>query len=152
MSRCARLKSYGCLFVLAGGVMVGYGLSLSKMVRPEVVLSFLRFEDLGLLLVLGGAVTVALLAYQLAPRLMRKPLAAPVFGEHPSVLNARTLGGAAIFGIGWGMCGVCPGPAIAGLGTGNWPLLLSLAGMLAGAYVQGRYFGEAPLEGVQSRN
>lgn len=146
------MKKLAFLFVLAGGLMVGYGLSVSMMVRPEIVLSFLRFEDFGLLLVLAGAAGVALLAYQLAPRLMRKPLAAPVFGVHPSVLNARTLGGAAIFGLGWGMCGVCPGPALAGLGTGNWPLLFSLAGMLAGAYVQGRYFGEAPLEGVQSRS
>lgn len=136
------MKKLAFLFVLGGGLMVGYGLSLSTMVRPEVVLSFLRFEDFGLLLVLGGAAGVALLVYQLAPRLMRKPLAAPAFDVHPSELNARTLGGAAIFGIGWGVCGVCPGPAIAGLGVGNWPLLLSLAGMLAGAYVQGRYFGE----------
>jgi hypothetical protein len=149
---CKRPKTYGCLFVLAGGLMAGYGLSLSGMVRPEVVLSFLRFEDMGLLLVLGGAAGTALLAYQLAPRVMRRPLAAPVFSVYSSVLNARTLGGAAIFGIGWGICGVCPGPAIAGLGAGDWSLLFSLFGMLAGAYVQGRYFGEVPLEHVQNRS
>jgi len=144
--------TYGCLFVLTGGLMAGYGLSLSGMVRPEVVLSFLRFEDMGLLLVLGGAAGTALLAYQLAPRVMRRPLAAPAFKVYTSVLNARTLVGAAIFGIGWGICGVCPGPAIAGLGAGDWSLLSALSGMLAGAYVQGRYFGEVPLERVQHRS
>ncbi len=149
---CKYPKFYGCLFVLAGGLMAGFGLSLSGMVRPEVVLSFLRFEDLGLLLVLGGASGTALLAYQLAPRLLRKPLAAPVFSIYSSVMNARTLGGAAIFGVGWGICGVCPGPAIAGLGAGDGALLFSLFGMLAGAFVQGHYFGEVPLEGARNRS
>lgn len=145
------MKKSALLYVLAGGLMAGYGLSLSTMVRPEVVLSFLRLQDLGLLLVLGGAVVVALLAFQLAPRLMRKPLAGTSFGVHFAVLNTRTLGGAAIFGIGWGICGVCPGPALAGIGTGNWPLLFALVGMLAGAYVQGRYFGDAPAGNAVAR-
>jgi hypothetical protein len=138
------MKRTGLLFVLAGGALFGYGLSLSQMVKPEVVLSFLRFEDFGLLLVLGAAAGITLFAYQLAPRVMGKPVAAASFGAHPSELNARTLGGAAIFGVGWGLSGVCPGPAIAGLGSGNWPLLLSVAGLLAGAYVQGKFFGEVP--------
>jgi uncharacterized protein len=45
--------------------------------------------------------------------------------------------GAALFGAGWGLCGVCPGPAIAGLGTGNWDLLWALAGIALGALAQG---------------
>jgi uncharacterized membrane protein YedE/YeeE len=122
-------------------MLFGAGLTLSTMIRPEVVLSFLRFADLGLLLVLGGAFAVTLVVYQLAPRVMRSPLFEKAFDTHPSVMNARTLGGAAIFGIGWGLSGVCPGPAIAGLGAGNWPLLLAVAGMFAGAWLQGRYFG-----------
>lgn len=141
------MKKSAMLFVLVGGLLGGYGLSLSTMVRPEVVLSFLRFEDLGLLLVMGGAVFVVLLTYQFVPRLMPKPLVGTSFGVHPSVLNARTIIGAAIFGIGWGICGVCPGPALAGIGTANWPLLLALIGLLAGAYVQGRFFGEASADG-----
>jgi uncharacterized membrane protein YedE/YeeE len=127
-------------WVLACGALFGFGLSLSNMVRPEIVLDFLLFRDFGLLLVLGGAVLTALLAYQLGPRLLRKPVFAPAFGQHPAALNARTLLGAAIFGAGWGLCGVCPGPAIAGLGLGEWPLLLALAGIFSGAYLQGRYF------------
>jgi uncharacterized protein len=123
--------------VLAGGVLFGFGLALSTMIQPEVVLSFLRLQDFGLLLVLGGAASVAMIGYQLAPRLMRRPAFAHAFGAHVSELNQDTLGGAAIFGIGWGLSGVCPGPAIAGLGAGNWPLLLALGGIAAGAYVHG---------------
>ena len=127
-------------FVLASGALFGFGLALSTMVKPEVVISFLLWRDMGLLLVLGGAVAVTFVAYRVIPRVMRKPWAGDVFNKHPSEMAARTLAGAAIFGIGWGLSGVCPGPAIAGLGTGNWPLLVALGGLIAGAYVQGRFF------------
>jgi uncharacterized membrane protein YedE/YeeE len=137
------MKTSALLAVLGGGILFGFGLVLSSMISPEVVLSFLRLRDFGLLLVLGGAVVVAMLAYQLAPRLMRRPLLAPQFGEHPSALNRDTILGAALFGVGWGLCGVCPGPAIAGLGAGNWPLLLTLLGIAGGAYVHGRFLGRA---------
>ena len=129
-------------WTLVSGILFGFGLALSTMVRPEVVLDFLRGRDMGLILVLGAAVVVTFIAYRLAPRLLRKPLAGDAFAVHPSVMSARTLGGAALFGIGWGLSGVCPGPAMAGLGAGNWPLALALAAMVAGAYVQGRYFGD----------
>jgi len=129
-------------FVLISGVLFGFGLALSTMVRPEVVLSFLEWHDMGLLLVLGGAVAVTFTAYHLVPRVLKKPWAGEKFGTHPSAMEPRTLAGAALFGIGWGLSGVCPGPAIAGLGVGNWPLLASIAGLLAGAYVQGRYFAK----------
>jgi len=136
------VSARGFAFVLASGALFGFGLALSTMVKPEVVLSFLLWHDTGLLLVLGGAVVVTFAAYQLAPRLLHKPWAGAVFGKHPSSMTPRTIAGAALFGVGWGLSGVCPGPAIAGLGVGNWPLLAALAGMLAGAYVQGRYFGK----------
>lgn len=125
------------LATLAAGALFGFGLSFSTMIRPEVVLSFLRLQDFGLLLVMGGAVLVVLLAYKLAPRLLKRPLLGDVFHTHPSVWNRDTLVGAALFGIGWGLCGVCPGPAIAGLGAGNWSLLWALAGIALGALVQG---------------
>ena len=114
------------------------------MVSPEVVLHFLRFQDWGLMLVMGGAVCVTLLSYQLAPRLLRRPLLGDHFARRPAALDRDTLLGAALFGIGWGLCGVCPGPAIAGLGTGNWSLLLALAGIAAGAYLQGWWSGLNP--------
>lgn len=125
------------LAVLLAGVLFGFGLALSTMVSPEVVLSFLRFRDWGLMLVMGGAVAVALLAYQLAPRWMHKPLLADRFEPHRLEAMRPTLVGAALFGVGWGLCGVCPGPAIASLGVGNWPTLYALAGLLAGAWLQG---------------
>jgi uncharacterized membrane protein YedE/YeeE len=125
------------LATLAAGSLFGFGLSISTMIRPEVVLSFLRLSDLGLMLVMGGAVIVVLLAYKLAPRLLGRPLLGDVFHAHPSVWNRDTALGAALFGVGWGLCGVCPGPAIAGLGAGNWSLLWALMGIALGALVQG---------------
>lgn len=125
------------LATLAAGALFGFGLSLSGMVRPEVVLSFLRFSDFGLMLVMGGAVLVVLLAYKGVPRLLNRPLLGDIFHTHPSEWNRDTLVGAALFGVGWGLCGVCPGPAIAGLGTGNLDLLWALGGIALGALVQG---------------
>jgi uncharacterized membrane protein YedE/YeeE len=132
------MKTLGsALAVLASGTLFGFGLSLSTMVRPEVVLGFLRFQDWGLLLVMGGAVAVALLAYQFAPRLLGRPLLGGSFQPHVAQWNRDTLLGAALFGVGWGLCGVCPGPAIAGLGTGNTDLLWALGGIALGALAQG---------------
>ncbi|TXT37538.1 MAG: hypothetical protein FD135_3531 [Comamonadaceae bacterium] len=125
------------LATLVSGVLFGLGLSVSTMIQPEVVLSFLHLEDFGLMLVMGGAVCVVLLCYQLAPRLLKRPLLDDHFHAHPSAWNRNTLVGAALFGLGWGLCGVCPGPAIAGLGAGNWSLLWALAGIALGALVQG---------------
>jgi hypothetical protein len=135
------MKISTLLWALFSGALFGFGLSLSAMIRPEVVLAFLRFDDFGLLLVLGGAVIVALVVYQLVPKWLTKPLFGRVWGHHPSEWNARTFIGAIIFGIGWGLCGVCPGPAIAGLGAGNGTLLIAVAAIFGGAWVQGRFFG-----------
>lgn len=126
---------------LVAGVLFGFGLSCATMIKPEIVLSFLRFEDFGLLWVLGGAAFVTLLAYQFLPRLIRKPWLRPTFDVHPSDMDRDTLLGAAIFGAGWGICGVCPGPAIAGLGAGNWPLFIAVIAMFIGALVQGMLEG-----------
>ncbi|MCC6316538.1 MAG: YeeE/YedE family protein [Gemmatimonadaceae bacterium] len=131
------MKLASTLTVLCCGALFGFGLALSAMIRPEVVLSFLEWQDFGLMLVLGGAAGVALVAYQLLPRLMRKPVLAERFGVHPSVLDRDTIVGAAIFGAGWGLSGVCPGPAIASLGAGNWPVLWALGGIALGAWVHG---------------
>ena len=120
----------GWAHYLAGGLVLGAGMSL-------------LFAATGLI---GGmstvftTVAVTFITYQLLPRTARKPWLAESFGKHASEMSARTLLGAAIFGVGWGLCGVCPGPAIAGLGVGNWPLLYALAGLAAGAFIQGRFF------------
>jgi len=108
------------LATLAAGALFGFGLSYATMIRPEVVLSFLRFEDFGLM-----------------PRLLARPLLGDSFHKHPSVWNRDTLFGSALFGVGWGLCGVCPGSAIAALGAGNWSLLWALGGIALGALAQG---------------
>lgn len=122
---------------IAAGALFGFGLALSGMIRPEVILSFLRFGDWGLMLVMGGALAVALLAYRIAPRWRRAPLCAAAYEAHTARMQRETFVGAALFGIGWGLSGVCPGPAIAGLGAGNLQLLWVLAGLAAGAWLQG---------------
>ena len=75
------------LAVLVSGALFGFGLALSTMVQPEVVLSFLRFQDWGLMLVMGGAVVVTVLAYQLAPRLLRRPVLGDHFSVRPALLD-----------------------------------------------------------------
>ena len=98
---------------LVAGCLFGFGLAFSTMIRPEVVLGFLRMQDMGLVLVLGGAVVVTFIGYRFAPRLLRQPLLGGRFGAHESSMSRSTIVGAAIFGVGWGLTGVCPGPAIA---------------------------------------
>ena len=120
------------LVVLVAGALFGFGLSLSTMIRPEVVLSFLRFQDWGLMLVMGGAVVVTLVAYTLAPRFLTRPLLGGSFGQHPSAWNRDTATGAALFGIGWGLCGVCFGPVLFGVLTGSPASLWFVAAMLVG--------------------
>lgn len=124
---------------LLAGTIFGFGLALSTMIQPSVVLSFLNFTDLGLLLVLGGAVSITTLAYQVFPRVLKKPLVGKntVFQKHEAVMDRSTVIGAAIFGVGWGICGVCPGPSIAGLGAGSWELGFAIAGIAIGAWVHG---------------
>jgi uncharacterized protein len=125
------------LAVLFSGALFGFGLTLSTMVRPEVVLNFLRGKDMGLLLVLGSAVLITAIFYYLTPKQMPKPLMAPKFEKHAVQWEKNTFIGAAIFGVGWGISGVCPGPALAGLGTGAWNLLWSVGGLALGALIQG---------------
>ena len=125
------------LVVLAGGMLFGYGLALSTMISPEVVLGFLTGNDYGLTLVMGGAVAITLVCYQLAPRWMDSPVMDKQFMLREAKLARDTVLGSVIFGLGWGLCGVCPGPAIAGLGAGNMDMLWALTGIFAGAYLQG---------------
>ncbi len=125
------------LATVAAGALFGFGLALSGMIRPEVILSFLQFNDWGLMLVMGSALAVTLFAYQLVPRWRRVPLLGGAFEAHTARMQRDTFIGSALFGIGWGLSGVCPGPAIAGLGAGNLQLLWVLAGLATGAWLQG---------------
>ena len=82
----AGLTPAGWVAVLVSGMLFGAGLTASTMVRPEAILAFLRWQDFGLLFVMGGAALVTGLAYAIAPRVMRKPAFATRFGVHPSRL------------------------------------------------------------------
>ncbi len=130
---------------LAAGALFGFGLALSTMIRPEVVLSFLQWRDWGLVLVMGGGAGVALLAFKGLGRWLNAPLLGGRFDTHGSLWDRQTLSGAALFGVGWGLTGVCPGPAIAGLGAGNFTLLWAVAGMVLGALAQG-WWADAPAQ------
>lgn len=132
------MKIKELFFMLLGGAFFGFGLAYSGMIIPEVVLRFLNFKDFGLMLVMGGAVLVTTLFYQFLPRLIAKPLLGGKFDKRSAIFDRKLVIGAAIFGIGWGLCGVCPGPAIAALGVGNFKMLWVLAGIFLGAYIQGR--------------
>ena len=137
-----RARNTAALFA---GALFGFGLALSTMVQPGIVLGFLRFSDYGLMLVLGGAMGVTFLAYRFAPRLLTRPLLGGAFGHHEPTAIRSTVTGAALFGIGWGLTGVCPGPSIAGLGVGSYELLFAIAGMAVGALAQG-WIADPPRE------
>ncbi|WP_174875337.1 DUF6691 family protein [Vogesella oryzae] len=126
---------------LLAGLLFGIGLTYAGMTRPETVLDFLNFRDLGLLLVLGAAVSVNLLVFQLWPRLRPTPLLGGSYQQRPFRVDRRSLAGGVLFGLGWGICGVCPGPALAGSGAGDMSLLLALAGIVLGAGLHGWWAG-----------
>lgn len=123
---------------LAAGILFGAGLALSGMVNPARVLGFLDLAgawDATLAFVMGSAVVASALGYMLARR--RR---APLFGTSFLIpenrrLDSQLIGGAALFGIGWGLAGFCPGPAIAGLVYGLWQSWLFVAAMLAGMWL-----------------
>ncbi len=127
----------GLPVIFAGGVLFGVGLAVSAMVQQEVVLGFLQLNDMGLAVTMGAALLVAVPIYQLAPRRRATPFLGPAWERQPRRVTSRHLFGGAIFGIGWGVSGVCPGSAIASIGTGNWPILAAIGGMLVGAWAQG---------------
>lgn len=120
---------------LVAGAVFGVGLAMSGMTDPRRVLGFLDVFgnfDPTLLFVLGGAVGTTALLFR--PVLGRgQPLWAPSFQlPQGRRVDMRLLGGAAIFGVGWGIAGYCPGPALAGLGIGSIEALWFVPAMLAG--------------------
>lgn len=109
------------------GLLFGFGLWLSGMANPRKVLDFLDIAgnwDPSLLLVMGGAVAVTALAFR--PLLKRKPI------DFKSQIDAPLVIGAALFGIGWGIGGYCPGPALTALSTLSAEVFIFVAAMVAG--------------------
>ncbi|MFK5599690.1 DUF6691 family protein [Methylobacterium sp. HMF5984] len=120
---------------LVAGVIFGVGLSVSGMLDPVRVRGFLDVTgawDPSLMFVLGGAVAVSALGYRLSRRLPRPVLADAFQIPTNRRIDAALVGGSAVFGIGWGLSGFCPGPAVAALSTGRLPVAVFVAAMLVG--------------------
>jgi uncharacterized protein len=123
------------LVAILSGLLFGAGLVVSDMINPARVLAFLDVAgawDPSLALVLGGALIPSSLAY-----LIRRRMAAPIVAtrfEVPTAvtIDRRLITGAALFGIGWGAVGLCPGPAIAASTTGQWQILVFVVAMVGG--------------------
>ncbi len=125
------------IIVLIGGIFFGFGLAYSGMTKQEIVLSFLQLNDLGLIFVLGAAALVTFVAVNVVPRYLKTPLLGGKFKPRKAAMSKKVIIGAAIFGVGWGISGQCPGSAVASLGTGNLVVLIGLASIFIGAYIRG---------------
>ena len=139
MSAGRRRAAARIAVALAAGLVFGLGLSLSGMLDPARVRGFLDVTgdwDPTLVFVLGGAVGVAALGTMLARRLARPALAETFQVPASRRIDAPLIGGALLFGIGWGLSGFCPGPAVANLSSGAVPVVVFVAAMLAGMAAQ----------------
>ena len=123
------------VYALLTGLVFGTGIAVSGMMDPAKVLNFFDIAgtwDPSLAFVMGGALVVTFLGYRLVWR-----REAPLFGVRfqvptSTVLDGKLIGGSALFGIGWGIAGFCPGAAIPALGTGRWEVALFLVSVIAG--------------------
>ncbi len=120
------------------GLIFGVGISISGMANPAKVLNFFDFAgtwDPSLMFVMGGAVVVAFIGYRIV---LRRP--APIIDttfhlpDNPRI-DARLLGGAAVFGVGWGIAGFCPGGALPALGTGRTEVIAFVAALIVGVFI-----------------
>ncbi len=123
--------------LLAGvaGLLFGFGLLLAQMVSPARVLAFLDVLgdwDPALMLVMGGAVLVAAPAFWWGRQTRRDWCGATLPDQPTRPIDRRLVLGSLMFGVGWGVAGLCPGPALVSAATGNAGALLFSAAMLAG--------------------
>lgn len=120
------------------GTIFGAGLALSDMTNPGRVQAFLDIAgawDPTLLFVMGAALVPSALAYLVRRRMDRPLLAGQFYIPEHRALDRQLLLGAVLFGIGWGLVGLCPGPAISGLLLGAWQPWLFVAAMLVGMFL-----------------
>lgn len=123
------------LTALIAGLVFGLGLLLSGMTDPAKVLAFLDLAgawDPSLALVMGGAIAVGLPAFALAKRRERSLIGEPMQLPTARHIDRRLVLGSAVFGIGWGIAGFCPGPAVVASSLGRWEAWVFCAAMLAG--------------------
>lgn len=123
------------IFAGLTGLVFGIGIALSGMMNPAKVLNFFDVAgqwDASLAFVMGGALIVTALGYRLVWRRSK-----PVFDDQFQIpgstrIDRKLLGGSALFGIGWGIAGFCPGAALPALGTGRWEVVLLVVAVIVG--------------------
>ena len=123
------------IFALLSGLIFGIGLILAGMANPVKVLAFLDLAGLwdpSLGLVMGGAIAVGLVAFTLAKKRTRSFLGLPMNLPTSRIIDQRLIVGSLIFGIGWGLAGICPAPAFVLLGAGSLKGIVFLVAMLIG--------------------
>jgi uncharacterized membrane protein YedE/YeeE len=123
------------LFAFASGLVFAVGLGLSGMVRPEKVIGFLDFAgdwDPALAFVMGGATVTFFLLFRVTRRIARPAFAPRFHLPTRRDVDRRLLAGAALFGVGWGIAGFCPGPALTSLATGDTTVWAFVAAMATG--------------------
>lgn len=126
------------LIIVASGILFGLGLSVSEMVNPARVLGFLNVLgpwDPTLIFVMAGALVVAVPGFQLA-RLMHKPFLAVSFNVPTKKdIDRKLVLGAVIFGAGWGLAGICPGPSLVALNSFQGNIVVFVLAMLVGIFL-----------------
>lgn len=132
------------LTALLAGLVFGLGLMMSDMANPARVLAFLDVLaipegtwDPTLMFVMGGAMAVSSVAWMISRRRATAAWGGPLPAAPSPRIDARLLGGSAIFGAGWGLAGICPGPGFVALGLGGLEIALFVASMLAGMLAYG---------------
>ena len=123
---------------LLAGLLFGIGLLISGMTDPVKVQGFLDVFgawDISLALVMGGGLIVAIVGVQLAKRQQTSWIGTLIEMPSKTVINKKLLIGAMLFGIGWGLVGICPGPGIVLLGTGQWQAYVFIPAMIVGMLV-----------------
>lgn len=134
------------MFLIAAflsGLIFGIGLILSRMADPAKVLNFLDFTgnwDPSLALVMIGAIAVGLVGFYLAKKRSSSILGTPMELPTATRIDKRLIFGSTLFGIGWGLAGICPGPAIVTLSAGMAPALIFVISMLFGMMLYRRTF------------
>ncbi len=123
------------------GLLFGFGLILGGMINPSKVIGFLDLLGLwdpSLAFVMGGAVILSYGAFRMTKRSGFSLQGRVIMLDDSKPMDARLLMGSGLFGIGWGLSGFCPGPALASLGTGEWKAALFVMAMILGTWIAGR--------------
>ena len=132
------------LFGFVSGLVFGIGLILAGMAEPLKVKGFLDLAgawDPSLALVMAGAIALAVVAFARARRRERSWTGAPMEIPTNRSVDRRLVGGGVLFGVGWGIAGFCPGPAVVALGGGLGPAAIFVVAMLAGMWLHDRFLG-----------